>query len=417
MYNILILYYVIKERRNEMKNWIDIEKFHTISIKKYSVTEIKKEDLTKRILLLSYFQISSLKYKNEEEIVKLLESLYDFKFKVRADQQGKYLLVCFIANAIDPKYINDKDYTLDKIFEAFNDLQTPLVINNSFDKKTFNKAKRELKAEIEKSLKYPISLANQFVRETYFKDTIRDFDPRGSLEELNKITIEELYNYYLEFQKEEKATYVLGNIDEKYKFPLENTLIMHEDQNFRQRAILDKDVYIKKAKSNQMYLRIVYDTKIFTGDLELYPLMILNHALGGSSYSHLFRIVREKYGLCYIIDSICYGASGIIVINAEIKSKDFNLVIEKIDEAIDSILENIDLEKIKKEFILLQSGAYDNPESYITDAFRHDSFIQAYDKDTYKKRIDCITIDDIKNVLKKLSKDNRKIFAYGGQNE
>ena len=75
-------------------------------------------------------------------------------------------------------------------------------------------------------------------------------------------------------------------------------------------------------KSKQMYLRIIYDINVFSGDLKIYPFILLNYFLGASNYSYLFQKIREEYGLCYSISSELYGASGILMIRSEIKKKD-----------------------------------------------------------------------------------------------
>jgi hypothetical protein len=130
-----------------MENYIELKKFHTFSIKRYHISKINPKDVTKKMLLLSYLQISSLKYKTEEDIVRVCEDLYDFRYSVKGDLDGSWMIT-FEGNAIDPKYLSDEAYTKDKVFEVFNDLSTPLVRDNKLDKKTFQRAKKLLSASI-----------------------------------------------------------------------------------------------------------------------------------------------------------------------------------------------------------------------------------------------------------------------------
>lgn len=395
-----------------MENFIESKQFHTFSIKRYYLSKIEKDDITIRMLLLNYLQISSLKYKTEEDIVRVCEDLYDFNFRVKPDIHGKYWMIAFQGNAIDPKYIDDKEYTVEKIFEVFEDLSTPLVIHDKLDKKTFQKAKKHLKATIQKMEKYPTLLSTIWTIRTYFKGTEKDYSNFGDLEILSKITIEDLYEYYLKFMKSEVVTFVIGDVKEDYH-PYLDTITEHFDHNFYERNVLDKDVYIKPYPSKQMSLRIIYDINVFTGDKEMYALTLFNYFLGSSAYSYLFRTVREKYGLCYSISSEVYGASGIVLISAEIKKKDFDLVLEKIDEAIDEAIQFFDLNQMKRVVSLTHLASYDNQGAYISDLFTKKAFPKVYDSDTYIKNIDSVTIDDIKGIIQKL-KRKRIVFGFGG---
>lgn len=397
-----------------MKNYIDINKFHTFSIKRYHISKIKPIDVTKRMLLLSYLQISSLKYKTEEDIVRVCENLYDFRYSVKGDLHGTYWMITFQGNAIDPKYIDDEAYTKDKVVEVFNELSTPLVIDNKLDKKTFQRAKKLLQASILKLEKYPTVKATNFALHTFFKDTLRDYQPKGDMEELKRITIEELYEYYLEFLNEEEATIFIGDFNKNYPYSYKDTITPHNDHNFIERAPLDKDIYLYPYKSKLMNLRIIYDLNIFTGDNKIYALSLFNYFLGASSYSYLFRIVREKYGLCYSISTDLYGASGIVILSAEIKKDDLDIVISKIDEALNEAINSFDLEKVKRVFILTHKASYDNQDSYVSDLICEKAFPIAYDSKTYMDKINSVTIEDIKEVVDIFKKSRKVIFGYGG---
>ena len=394
-----------------MKNFIDTNKFHTFSIKRYYISKIVPKDVTIRMLLLYYFQISSLEYKTEEDIVRVCEELYDFNYSVKWDLHGTFWMIAFQGNAIHPKYIDDENYTIDKVFSVFESLSTPLIINNKMDKKTFTKAKRHLKAQIQKIEKYPQAKSTAWALHLYFKDTIRDYSPFGDLEILNKITIEDLYNYYLKFKEEEVITFTIGDLS-NYSFEFKDTVVSHNDHNFIERNQLDKDLYLYPYKSKQMCLRVIYDTKIFTGDKDMYAITLFNYFLGGSSYSYLFRTVREKYGLCYSISSDLYGASGIVIVSAEIKKKDLNLALNKIDEAISDAINYFDLEQMKRVVCLTHKASYDSQAAYISDSLAKRAFPIAYDSDDYIEKINSVTMDDIRRVSKKFNV--KKVFGYGG---
>lgn len=397
-----------------MSRYIDINKFHTVSITKYIVSKIDPKEITIRSLLISYLRLSSSKYKTEEDIVRACEDLYDFKFEVRGDMHGSYFMIVFKANAIDPKYIHDDTYTLDKIYNLFKDLSTPLIVNNSFDKKTFLTAKKHLKATILKMDKYLDVKASSFAFHTFFLNTLRDFKPMGDIEELNKITIEDLYAYYSKISKDENVCYFLGDFNGKYPYNTIDYISPKLDHNFIDRGVLDKNLYLMPYKSKQMYLRIIYDINVFSGDLKIYPFILLNYFLGGSNYSYLFQKIREEYGLCYSITSELYGASGILMVNLEIKKKDLNLVLDKIEECIHNAILYINLDQIKRMITLTHKASYDYQESYIQDLLCRDSFPNIFDAKNYVEKINQVTLEDIEEAFKHLSSVRKVTFAFGG---
>ena len=397
-----------------MSRYIDINKFHTVSITKYIVSKIDPKEITIRSLLISYLRLSSSKYKTEEDIVRACEDLYDFKFEVRGDMHGSYFMIVFKANAIDPKYIHDDTYTLDKIYNLFKDLSTPLIVNNSFDKKTFLTAKKHLKATILKMDKYLDVKASSFAFHTFFLNTLRDFKPMGDIEELNKITIEDLYAYYSKISKDENVCYFLGDFNGKYPYNTIDYISPKLDHNFIDRGVLDKNLYLMPYKSKQMYLRIIYDINVFSGDLKIYPFILLNYFLGGSNYSYLFQKIREEYGLCYSISSELYGASGILMVNLEIKKKDLNLVLDKIEECIHDGVLYINLDQIKRMITLTHKASYDYQESYIQDLLCRDFFPNIFDAKNYVEKINQVTLEDIEEAFKHLSSVRKVTFAFGG---
>ncbi len=397
-----------------MSRYIDINKFHTVSITKYIVSKIDPKEITIRSLLISYLRLSSSKYKTEEDIVRACEDLYDFKFEVRGDMHGSYFMIVFKANAIDPKYIHDDTYTLDKIYNLFKDLSTPLIVNNSFDKKTFLTAKKHLKATILKMDKYLDVKASSFAFHTFFLNTLRDFKPMGDIEELNKITIEDLYAYYSKISKDENVCYFLGDFNGKYPYNTIDYISPKLDHNFIDRGVLDKNLYLMPYKSKQMYLRIIYDINVFSGDLKIYPFILLNYFLGGSNYSYLFQKIREEYGLCYSISSELYGASGILMVNLEIKKKDLNLVLDKIEECIHNAILYINLDQIKRMITLTHKASYDYQESYIQDLLCRDFFPNIFDAKNYVEKINQVTLEDIEEAFKHLSSVRKVTFAFGG---
>ena len=75
---------------------------------------------------------------------------------------------------------------------------------------------------------------------------------------------------------------------------------------------------------------------------ELFTLMLLNNALGGSSSSRLFQKIREDYGLSYSIDShpSFYHDTGILTVYASMLPENVEKVVELIAAEIEALRTN-----------------------------------------------------------------------------
>ena len=219
-----------------------------------------------------------------------------------------------------------------------------------------------------------------------------------------------LYKYYLSIEKDEEATYAVGNVLNQYQIKNRSTIIPKFNHFFKKRV--ECSPYIAYPKdTTQTYLEIIYDTKIFPNHRLFYAVSFLNFMFGGCSNSKLFTIVREKYGLCYSISSTHFGASGILMVSLVLDAKDKEKALKAIDEAFDSLLENIDLEDIKRYFLSEKKGRVDYIQSYINDDFMDRFFMSSIPTSKEEEQMNSITMKDMQLAYQKIKKS--LVFVYG----
>ncbi|MDE5855818.1 MAG: hypothetical protein K2H06_02100, partial [Anaeroplasmataceae bacterium] len=118
-----------------MDIYIEQKKFHQIILKKYYITPIVKEDQTIRKFLCYYQELACKSYPTEAKMNMILGNLYDAKFHVYLTNFGSYGAFVYSLCAVDPSYIEDKEYTLKKIEEIFE-----LLIEARMNSASANKA-------------------------------------------------------------------------------------------------------------------------------------------------------------------------------------------------------------------------------------------------------------------------------------
>ena len=396
-----------------MNIYIKQDKFHKITFRKYMVSKMNKEELTIRTLLCYYQELACNKYYNESLQTYVLGKNYDARFNVNLKKIGMYFIIEYSLTSVDPLYIKDDEYTIDKLESLFKELIIPRFFKGKAVKELFNRAKEIYQSDLYSRFENPSILSFENAVKHFYKGTIRDYDSYGSLEELEHITEKDLFEYYQKVVNEEFISVSSGN------FIKENnnnyTLTPKNNFYFDMRGEHDSFMY-EHFDSDQCYLEVIYDTGIYSLDELCFGIRAVNHLFGGRAFSYLFDIVREKYGLCYSIGSMYLGASGIIVVSATINYSDIDKVLNAVDEALEKIKNDpIDIEEIKTHFISNIKQSEDNfrtkVDNYVLDNF----FIKGHESYRDYDKIMNLKIEDVKLALSKMNRSF--VYAYGGRKD
>ena len=387
---------------------IQTDKFHQIIFKKYFFRKIVKKDQTKRNLLCYYLSLACQKYNDIDVLDDVLSQNYGAKFSVTCQTTGNISYICYTLRAVDPKYLNDESYNYEKLNNLFKDLLNPVINNDEFDLKLFKRSKSMYKSNLLFEEENDDKKSFDLLIHHYFYRTDRDFLDYGDVNKIDRITKKDLYNYYLDISKDETMELVSGDVDKKFITTNSNNFIPKYDIYFKRRYKQLEEIRDIK-NTNQTYLSIVYDLKIYSNDhLLSIATSMLSYRFGGASDSLLFRIVREKYGLCYQIYSTYLSASGILVVRTIIDKKNYSKTVEAIDEAFNQLLVDFDLEKVKKFFLLRQKERLDYQNDLISEFVYNKYFKSLPTSQERIKIINEIKMSDIKKAYKKMN----KTFTY-----
>ena len=393
---------------------IQTDKFHQIIFKKYFFRRVRKQDQTKRNFLCYYLSLACQKYNDIDLLDDVLSEYYSAKFSVLCSSIGNVSYICYTLTAVDPKYLNDENYNYEKLNSLFNDLLNPVITSDGFDMKLFKRAKSMYKSNLLFDEENDDKKSYDLLIHHYFYKTDRDFLDNGDINKLDRISKKDLYNYYLSTLNDEIICLVSGDVDNHFNVNLKHNYEPKYDIYFKKRTKhLEKVVDV--ANTNQTYLSIVYDVKIFSSDELSIAASFLSYRFGGASDSTLFRIVREKYGLCYQIYSTYLTGSGIIVVRAIVNKEDVEKAIAAIDEAYSVLLDEFDLDKIKKYYLLKQKEKNDYQIAMITEFVTNTYFKSLLTSEQREEIINKLTMSDIKKVYKRMNKTFT--YLYGDVDE
>lgn len=399
-------------------------KIHFIKTDKFKKVKIRinfKEKTTKEKVvyrnMLSLVLLEATKKFNTRRLLDIeCENLYNIGVGAGTSNSGNYHLLRFNATFLNEKYTEKG--MMEESFKFFLEfIFNPNVIDGKFESQTFNNAKNILKEDIESYADNPGRFAFSRIYEIMCPNSVIKFRSTGYIEDLEKVTEENLYEYYKELlTNNEIDIFIIGNIDVKQmeKIIADNfniDSIKHEQlaHIVKQDDFRTEPRVIKENKNiNQSILILGSKLKDITEFERKYVLVLYNYILGGSADSKLFKEVREKNSLCYSISSTHSGIANLEFISAGIDKENYDKAVELIKAEIknmeDGNFTEEDINQAKITFLASLKEIEDTANGIINIYEAHEYL--DYDLlEERAKEIEKVTKEDIINVSKKMYLD------------
>lgn len=391
---------------------IKSEKSKKISIKINIKEKINKETVTKRAMLSYILDEANKIYKTKRLLNIEAQELYLPRINIIQEKIGKFHFLSFINVFLNEKYteegLNEKTI---KFF--LNIINEPLVENQKFDEETFNMVKETTRNDINLFNENPNRQAKQELDNIVLKGTGGEISVVGYVDDLDKITPENLYQYYKKMIKDNIVDiFVVGNFefDEMEKILKENLKFnsikkkseSHIIEHKKTRKIVKKVVTEKNIPQS---LLIIASKGINITDFErTYVLSVYNEILR----TNLFKEVREKNSLCYSITSHFSALNSLELIQAGIDKNNFKKAITLIKKEIKKIEANDFTDELIEQAILGYKLALQEIEDSPEDILGLYQDYVYYNVDLVEeriKKIQTVTREDIIKVSKKIKLD------------
>lgn len=397
----------------ECKN-IEIKKgmsLHTIETSKFKTnllaimitTELTKENATKNALISLILRRGTANIPTQDEISKKLENMYGANFDCGIDKIGDNQIIKFYLESLSDEYLPEKDSNLKESIRMLLDIVcNPITEENKFKTEYFDAEKEKLKQIIEaKKDNKGMYAFNRCIEEMYKNKPYATYK-FGELEELEKITNEELYKYYKELIQECKFDiYISGEKIEEIKTEIENNeniaKLKPRDAKYITNS-LEKPTEIKE-KTVQESADITQGKLVIGMNIEQKMenskniALIYNAILGGTATSKLFQNVREKASLAYTAGSNYIRQKGNVFIRCGIEIENYEKALEIIKKQIEDMKQGNfteeELENTKQYIISTIQEIKDEQDTQIAYYFSHelaktDSSIEKYINDVRK---------------------------------
>ena len=405
--------YTKKDLGSYNLHFIKTDNYKTITVKIYFRERINKDTITKRNFLNSMLFLSCKDYPTKREMTLKSQELYAATVTYNSRRLGNYLDSIYTLKVLNDTYTEEDNFKNSLSFFS-SILLNPNIENKAFKENDFNVIHSRMKSNLEGLEDDKASYATVRLLDEIDKDSSVSIRTIGYLEDLENITKENLYDYYLYMINHDLIDiFVLGDIDVdevskmiQDEFKIETFKRKNDDLHLNV-CERNKPKYIEEAvDAKQSQLALALSLKDLTPYERNYPLTLYNIILGGGDNSFLFQEVREKASLAYYIGSTPNKCDDLILIRSGVtptmENKAIALIKKQIKRLKSADFTNDDVKKAKEYFTTALDDMLESPLEII-DCYYMMEILGVDDFKTKREKMLMVTKEEIVEVAKKVS--------------
>lgn len=412
---------VIPINDNITLNYIPMDKLKTTSIGMYIHRPLKKEEASYNAILPHILKRGNRVLENTQEIAKYLQNLYGAKFSAGISKKGDSQILCFEGETISDKYAPGGEALTSGLLKLI--LDSVFGQKESFAEEIFEQERTNSITKIENIINDKRVYAIYRCQEEMAKGDPFSVPRLGYVEDMKKMTKEELYSYYKELIVSSKINiYVCGDADLLgIEGAIKSAIAGYQFKN----AEMPKS-QILKAKENvndvterldvtQGKLAIGFLTDVASTDEDYYKLVVANAIFGGGAQSKLFNNVREKLSLAYYAGSMLDKYKGMLLVNAGIEfdnfKKAYDETLVQLDEVKNGNITDLEIESSKMFLINSLVTTYDDQMALISFYLNQKVAGTNADIEDCIEKIKVVTKEDVARIIKKVHLDTVYFLA------
>lgn len=283
-------------------------------------------------------------YPDVTSVERKLALLYGAEIIVDVTKSGENQILKIEASCIDDRFsIGEESITNECLKLLFQMVFEPRLENGAFCSDDVESEKRLLAERLIAENSDKRTYAKNRCNEIMFENELYGIHRYGTVEDIEKITPESLYEAYKEMLSKSKMLVCVSGGNFSNVEELLEKYISDDDR----KAELNETLYVEECEDTK-YVKeqeAVKQGKLVMGfrlgmkgeDDDYASRRVMVDLFGGSPHSKLFTVVREKMSLCYYCSAMMFRQKGVMLVQSGIES--YNE--EKAKEAILEQLEDI----------------------------------------------------------------------------
>ena len=386
---------------------IKTNKFKTNLLAIFLSLPLNRETVTKNALIPAILRRGTKNIPSQEKISEKLEEMYGASFDCGIEKNGDIHTLKFYIESLDDEYLPEKEEMLKKSFEIITDIAfNPFTQNGKFKEEYFNGEKENLKQKIEGKIDNKAMYAMDRCIEEMYNDKAYGLYKFGYIEDLSKMTSEELYSYYKELIQNCKIDiFISGNSNKDIKE------IVTQNENIQK--LQERNIKLKKEEKEEIEQeKVIKESMDITqGKLVIgmdvnsnieninYITMCYNTILGGGANSKMFQNVREKASLAYTVGSNYLKRKQNIFIRAGIEIENYEKALTIIKQQLDDMkngnFTDEDIQNAKNLIIATIDNIPEEQDTELSYYFGQELDNTNYSIEEYKSKILNVTKEQI----------------------
>jgi predicted Zn-dependent peptidase len=404
-------------QKQEIKPGITLHQIYTENYKTnlnaiFLATPLKKENVTLDALLTAVLRRGTKNIPSQDLISQKLEMLYGASFDCGVEKTGDNHIMKFYLETLSEEFLPSSENILKEAMDILTDIIfNPLIEGNKFKPEYVEGEKKNLKQIIEAKIDNKARYAYDRCIEEMFKDKPYGLYKYGYIEDLEKITPEELYNYYKTLIDNCKIDiFYSGTIDkEKVK------QIIEQNENIKKLNARKPEYIVNNETTEQTEIKepniINESMQVTQGKLVMglninettedsrFIAAVYNAILGGGANSKLFQNVREKASLAYTTGSNYNRTKNCIFIRAGIEIQNYQKALDTIKQQLEDMkngnFTDKDIKDSKELIIASIEGISEEQDTEITYYYGQELANRFVDLKEYMDKIKAVTKDQI----------------------
>lgn len=385
-------------------NYISSNKFSDVSVVVRTQLPLERSSITSYNILVYMLKTKTELFKTKQALISNLNEAYGMKLSCGLSSYGADLILTTRIQYIRSDWIEEEDY-----IHKVKEITDQVLFHSVFDEASFEEAKYLYRNKLTRILDDPDGLAIYACLTTLNTDHEITIPIQGNLDDLDRLTLQDIQDVYSVYLKADKHVFVCGCLDEEMKTYLgriDSGSKLYSTRDLL--PILDYQEEVIEKNISQSSIALVYATSTDILSEDYYKMYVMNSLLGQSPTSLLFEEVREKHSLCYSISSYLIQFDGALIITLGTNKENIEKAIELINQQIQRIIDlDFDPELLntaKKDCIDSLIVAQDYPFLQIDQRFMDVLLSRDTDREKKIKNIQKISLEDVSTAAKKLKK-------------
>ncbi len=399
---------------------IETNQFKTNLYAVFLATPLKRENVTKDALIAAVLRRGTKNIISQDKISKELEEMYGASFDCGIEKTGDNHIIKFYLEALNEEFLPEKEELTQKCINILLDIVTnPFVENNGFKQEYVDGEKENLKQIINGKIDNKARYSLDRCVEEIFKGEPYGLYKYGYVEDLEKITPQNLYEYYKELIKNCKIDiYYSGIFDnDNTEKNIEKRLQENNIEPRNAKYVINNEMTEKKQKSETKTVEESMD--VTQGKLVLglqiddnnknsrFAASVYNAILGGGANSKLFQNVREKNSLAYTASSSYIRTKNVILVHCGIDIDKYEKALETIKEQIEDMKKgnftDKDIEDAKKLIISSVKSISAEQDTEITYDYGQELSNEHTTIKDYQQNIEQVKREQIVDIANKIN--------------